>query len=610
YVSPIAVVLALLALLILSTLAVKAQVLKADSRLDIKVSLAMGNATIESVLKELSQKTGVPIAAGQKSEEWQVREMPVNVFVKDVPAWEVMEHLSKLTDFIWSAVDEGDRKGYRLWQDLKARQAQAEEKDKRLRALQSQRTRKGMQNLEAFARIARATPEELREMAQKDPAAFVVATQPGLKAVPVIVSSLTPEQQLRATTKDGIRLPYKEMPDSLKTAVRDMGTGLMDLVKKLVPQGIPAEMMKEPEWEKTTLIIRAPDYEQVGMIGESIPVTGEVRLEGAGPILEGMGLPIFETSSPIGKLIGQAFSQISEGAPIVNLQVMMQEEFAKIVAKDIAQSTPPSSDPELQKKVKWDVKGWSSMDKELQAFHEASGLNLIADALPQPNMQGPAVGVAMGQEAPIYQILGRFKALFGLEWQKDGSVIRLRDRDWAKKRDWLIPRSLLDRWKAQAKTDEGLRIGELIEMAALTEDQAKYGLLAERDLLYYSFLLNERTRPLLKLLGSLTPQQAKALESGDKLAIDSLSAEQAGYLKQLWSDLHKDLSEDERALPPGTVVYISQPQGQQKDTSPIGKRQTILLRVEKENAVMADGRPVSATFVVSAPKPPPLPGVE
>jgi len=602
----LAAVLALF-LLVIPT-AVQALDLKADSRLEVKVSLSMGNATLESVLQALSQKTGVPMAAGQKSEEWQVREMPVNVFVKDVPAWEVMEHLSKLTDFVWSAVGEGDSKGYRLWQDLKARQVQAEEKDKRVRALQAERTRRGVQNLESLARLSRATPKEIEAMAEKDPAAFLFATRPGFKAVPVIIASLTPEQQLRATTKEGLRIPYKDLPDPVKTAVRDMGAGLLDLIKKLAPQEVPA-ITKEPDWEKTALVIKAPDYEQVGVIGENIPVTGEMRIEGdESSILSAMSLPIFDTSSSFGKLIGQALTQISEGAPIVNLQVMMQEEFAKIVAKDITESSPAPSDPELEKKIKWEVKGWSSQDKELKALHEASGLNIIADGLPQPQMQGPSIAAAMGQEAPVYQILNRFKVLFGLDWQKDGSVIRMRDRDWAKKRDWLIPRSMLDRWKAKAKTDEGIRIGELIEMAGLSEDQSKYGLLAERDLLYYSLLVNDNTRPLLKLLGSLTSEQAKALESGEKLAIDSLSAEQVGYIQKVWGDRHKNLTEQERALPPGAVLYIRQ--GQQKDTSPLGKRETILLAVEKQNAVTADGRPLSATFAVSAPKPPPLPGME
>ncbi|MGC8833450.1 MAG: hypothetical protein ACP5R4_05285, partial [Armatimonadota bacterium] len=177
------IVLALIALASSAT-SLAAVDLKGDSRLAVDVTLSMGKATLESVVQALAQKTGVQMFVGQRKEDWLVREMPVNVFVKDVPAWQVMEHLAKLTDFTWSAVGEGEDKGYRIWQDLKARQLQAEEKEKRLKALQAERTAKGIQNLEALAKLSHLSPKELEELAKDDPVAFFIATQPGFNAVP------------------------------------------------------------------------------------------------------------------------------------------------------------------------------------------------------------------------------------------------------------------------------------------------------------------------------------------------------------------------------------------------------------------------------------------
>lgn len=589
--------------------------LKSDSRLAVNVTLSMGKATLESVVQALAQKTGVQMSVGQRKEDWLVREMPVNVFVKDVPAWQVMEHLAKLTDFTWSAVGEGEDKGYRIWQDLKARQLQAEEKEKRLKALQAERTAKGIQNLEALAKLSHLSPKELEELAKDDPVAFFIATQPGFSAVPAIAAALNQEQRLKATTVEGIKIPYKEMSPQLQEAVQNMVRGMRSMLGKLAPE-IQQLTSQEPDWEKISLVIKAPSYEALMVMGGQMLVTGEINITSQTepvPITTiTMSFPIFDTKSPFGKLIGKAFTQIAEGAPLVNLQVMMQDEFAKMVAQGFESEQKPPTDPELLKTVKWEVKGWSSLDKELEAFHKASGLNLIADGLPQPGMQGPTLAASVGQEAKVYEILNRFKSLYGLEWEKFNSLIRMRDREWAQKRDWLIPREKLARWKAKAKTEEGLRIEDLIEMASLTEDQVKYGLMAEPEFLVIPLVLNEQYRHLLAFLGSLSPDQMRRLENGEELSFGSLAAQQADHLQQMWKAVHKTQGRDAEPIPPDAVVKVrtmsSAGQGDPRKQGLL-KQEMAIFELEWPDPSNPSGRAVN-TFPLAVPKLPPLPGME
>ncbi|MGC8833449.1 MAG: hypothetical protein ACP5R4_05280, partial [Armatimonadota bacterium] len=421
------------------------------------------------------------------------------------------------------------------------------------------------------------------------------------------------EQRLKATTIEGIKISYKEMSPKLQEAVRNMVSGMRSMLGKLAPE-IQQLTSQEPDWEKISLVIKAPSYEALMLMGGQMSVTGEINVVSQNePVPITMSFPIFDTKSPFGKLIGKAFTQMAEGAPLVNLQVMMQDEFAKMVAQGFETEQKPPTDPELLKTVKWEVKGWSSLDKELEAFHKASGLNLIADGLPQPGMQGPMLAASMGQEAKVYEILNRFKNLYGLEWEKFGSIIRMRDREWAKKRDWLIPQEKLTRWKAKAKTEEGLRIEDLIEMAGLTEDQVRYGLMAEPEFLVIPLVLDERHRHLLNFLGSLSPDQIRRLENGEVLSFGSLSPQQANHLQQMWAAANKLQGREAKPIPPDAAVKARTmpPAGGQSESQKqsLLKQEMVIFEIEWPDPNNPSGRALH-TFPLAVPKLPPLPGME
>jgi hypothetical protein len=597
--------------------------LKADSRFETKLSVALGNATLESVLQAVSRATGVPLGAGQTADDWLARELPVNVFVKDRPAYKVLEELAKLTDFHWSSVGEGEKRGYRLWQDQKGRQKQYEIRDTAMQAERAERTRKGLSNIEAMSRIAKATPQQLEELSKTDPTAFFYATQPGFRSIPKVLSSLDRDQQMRSTTTEGIRLPYKSLSPDLQAAAREYVSGMQDLVRKLAPQ-VKDMTLPDPEWDKTFIEIKAPSYEALGPMRDLNPSTAEFGVTGAGPLTEALKMPVLDTASPMGKVVGKLFSDMTQGVPLMNLQVAMSEEFGRMVAKGWGAPPEEPKDPDLTKKIKFEVKGWATLDKQIEAFHQASGLEVISDCLPQSGMEGPSLAQSVGQEAPVYLVLHRFKTLFDLAWTKEGSLVEMRDQSWAKKRDWLIPRAMSARWREHATSDAGPTLQDLSEMAGLTEAQSKYGLLADPALLVYSVLLNEQTRPMLRLLGTLSEDQTKKLLAGEKLALDTLTADQLAEARAAWSAAHRGADDAEVDLPntaklslTGIPSLTAPGNTDASKTMPLLKHQGAIVRLEKADAPQTpaseggpkDG-PGRTSFNLVAVKSPTLPGME
>ena len=57
----------------------------ADSRLAKPVTIECTNVRLHTVLERLSDETGVRLNCGRRKDDWQVRDIPVVVCVKDVP---------------------------------------------------------------------------------------------------------------------------------------------------------------------------------------------------------------------------------------------------------------------------------------------------------------------------------------------------------------------------------------------------------------------------------------------------------------------------------------------------------------------------------------------
>ena len=88
-----------------------------DPRLDRKVTYSASALRIADVLTELSESTGVVMAAGSDNNDWMVYDRKVTVFVTDMRLGDLMRELAGILRFHWSRGGDEGKWTYRLWQD-------------------------------------------------------------------------------------------------------------------------------------------------------------------------------------------------------------------------------------------------------------------------------------------------------------------------------------------------------------------------------------------------------------------------------------------------------------------------------------------------------------
>ena len=77
-----------------------------------QMSRLMQKITYEAKLKrtadhrDLSEMTGVKLVAGARESDWPVRSRKMNIFVKDVPLYELMDSIARVMKFRWSRYDD------------------------------------------------------------------------------------------------------------------------------------------------------------------------------------------------------------------------------------------------------------------------------------------------------------------------------------------------------------------------------------------------------------------------------------------------------------------------------------------------------------------------
>jgi len=97
-----------------------------DERLEQKITYTAKNKRLHTVLEEISKQTGVVIRSGINAKDWQVRDLPVFVCVKDMPLGDLLDHISGVTHLLLTSTMVGDKPQYRMWLDA-ARRKQIED---------------------------------------------------------------------------------------------------------------------------------------------------------------------------------------------------------------------------------------------------------------------------------------------------------------------------------------------------------------------------------------------------------------------------------------------------------------------------------------------------
>ena len=88
-----------------------------DERLAQIVTYEGGYKRLHTAIDEISSISGVKIYSGSSSKDWQIRDIPVTIYVKDMPLGKLLKSIAKTTHLIISSEIVKGARTYRIWRD-------------------------------------------------------------------------------------------------------------------------------------------------------------------------------------------------------------------------------------------------------------------------------------------------------------------------------------------------------------------------------------------------------------------------------------------------------------------------------------------------------------
>ena len=523
---------------------------KADTRLARKVSVTRVRATVSAILDELTKNTGVTFKAGYNNGDWQVRDRKMIIFAKDVPLHELMDSISRVMKFKWSRSGEADataagvsgfeRSGnpetpvawqYRLYMDRKtlldaeAQKARSEEKSA------AELARKRANALAKYGETEGLSGAQMEKLKADNPLLYIIA-QSGMggqvasffNQVPAAAEALASNRRL---DMDGRGLSPSAWASLLKAAGAEMAL---------------EHRFGSTQWDPTELDNLDPSKVSI-IINQNMETNqrspgmafllGELTLSYDG---RNISAPIIDPESEAAKTIGAVALQSEQENRDIN-EVLKEHigEFTAAMTKEAAVEVGGEAvgdhpdDPALEAKVtlKPESVMLAHMEKTLA---EESKFAVVSDSFGAVDMPVTAhfspSGSPIGQtEKTIRQALDDIEEAYIYNWDKHGSVIELRDRNWFKKRANEIPEAWLDGWRNELIKTGTLEIDTLSEIAQLTQEQMAANVVSD-ELLRTCSSTVQINRELLRVWAGLSSDQRAAMLSESGLDLSTLSEEQ------------------------------------------------------------------------------------
>ncbi|MGI6295571.1 MAG: hypothetical protein ACOX3G_05735 [Armatimonadota bacterium] len=506
-----------------------------DSRLGQKITYTVSARTVAEILDDLTRTTGVTFKAGSNSSDWQVRDRKMTISVEDVPLNRLMNSISRVMKFKWQRSGEDGKWTYRLYLDRKslldaeAQRVRAEERAEEARA------KKRAEGVEKYAKLMDLTEEEKNDLRQTNPFLYMAA-ESGLgkslgqffKEVPAAFDAFANGRRLDL---DSASLsPVAQ--SNLMAAIKDMSR-------------IEQKMMGRERAQLDTL---DPSKLSIGVNDSlehisGVPVAGfmlgnmSVRYDGGK-----VDIPFLDPQSKMAHAIGTILIESQEQKRSIS-EVMKDHlgEFmdaVKTATKEAAATGEPlvehPDDPAFKEEITINAASARLPDVELALAKEAK-LPVVSDYF---GSIGPLSGVPSGK-MEIRKALDTISDTYNYNWDKHSEIIEFRDRNWFKKRTHQIPESRIDVWRKEVNSTGTIDLDGLSQIAQLTQEQYIQNVMAD-ELLGQPALSTciFGNQDLLKLYGSLSADQRRALMSGGGMDVGMLSPEQfAQTEKQLQAKL-------------------------------------------------------------------------
>ncbi len=489
--------------------AVEGMVQDGDPRLAKRINGYAPQITVAQLCEAITRFDGVVARAGRNSNDWQVRDRRLSIFANGATLGELMNSVARVMKFKWERSGEPGKWSYRIYMDRRtlldaeAQRARAEEK------LATELARKRKSTFEKYMELSDLTLEQKTKLRHENPFLYLCA-QAGLG--------------------DGMSTFFRQIPAAADAIVNGGRMELTGDTLSPIAQASLIRFMSAVTITEANFNPRAKDRiipNDISSSGFKLGINTNSDFYGGNEPAPFLGqitfsydsqqfdIPIIDPDGDLAALLGKvAIEGEMAGGSSRNVVEDHWSEFSAVLTKSVAADYGGEApnvhpdDPTLGKEIDFTI-GWSSVPDAEKDLADKTRLSIVSDYFPGPGLS-PAVGYVAGGKMATKDALNRFADAYIYNWDRRGSVIELRDRNWFKKRAAQIPDAWLERWRRELKTDGTLGLGSLSDLARLTGEQIAANITPDSALGPYSSLV-QVNRELLRFYGALTEGHQRML---------------------------------------------------------------------------------------------------
>lgn len=513
-----------------------------DARLAQKVTYEARHKSVKVILADLSDMTGVMFNAGYNKQDWQVRDRKMNIFAKDITLADLMSSIARTMKFKWSVNKDFTPWTYRIYMDRKtlaAANAELSKAEKDYDETIAKRRADFADMIENWDDDL--SDDELASLRKDNPYLYWMHTHgagaavkglfndvPGLKEnflnqerdmyYPISALSDATKQQVLETAKklylvNGLRYAGKGEPFP-EDAEKAFNTGRMWF------DFVPDEL----GWGQE----RHRKYAGIGLyVGDVFfgmePYLGDPANPGTQLWAE-LELQVCEKNISIGEIWEQNETEFQN--MFIEESKMREKVFPTEPQLEIA------DEPDLHKiiKVEPEKKRWLGLDDYQAAIAKASGFAVVSDSYKITD----GYSIIGSNDMELQDALKTLCEGYRYNWDKHGSVIELRSKEWFRKRTTQIPDEWVEKWRANLKKLGYMPIDDYAQIAQLTSPQILENLGTDENFynadMFDSAYANQIS--LIRLYASLSDTQKSALYSTMGLSVMSFNANQWDLLRK------------------------------------------------------------------------------
>ena len=535
-----------------------AEVGKTDPRLAQKVTYEAWHTPIKTILADLSAKTGVTFYAGYNLNDWRVRDRKMNVLVRDVSLAQLMNSIARVMKFKWSINDKKQPPTYRLLMDYRLLAKLQAEASKRENELKSEETRRRTELLDTLARVADASGSELAALKESNPYLYICA-ETGFAEFFTRILAETPGYREVFTGAN------KNLMPAMTRLAPDMPQLCASVIQKMWAfdhiwsdrQQVPNDLEQQVRTCAVHMDLLAPPFDyslrqkllNFGHLSTRIS-TGDYRI---GWLKD----PNSKSTQTWAKSLLNAQDQGLDANTYWNQHGESTQKAQQDDAKEIEYYfmfdpvAQHPDEPDLHKEtlLKANDEINKYREEQLKACGDEAGrridfqtdLLLIADTT-KLNVVSDSFATVVCEYTPgtrkceLQEVLDTFAEGYGCNWEKHGSILEIRRRDWFRKRSSQIPDEWMKPWREEMLSTGTVTPTTYFQMIVLDDDQIDENFVSDKLLRsavgHWYFYWNNRGFARFYL--RLTKEQHGLLLTEQGLNPQTLSADQWDYFTGMY----------------------------------------------------------------------------